>query len=73
MDPLPETSAFGALLAYATNPETQGYQPMHVNFGIMPALEERIRNKGQRYAAYAQRGTQAMDSYCSALREKGLL
>ena len=40
---------------------------MHVNFGILPPFEERIRNKQQRYEAYAQRGSAAMKSYVSAL------
>ena len=26
---------------------------MHVNFGIIPPLEENVRNKRDRYAAYA--------------------
>lgn len=63
---LPEESAFGALLSYATNPETKNYQPMHVNFGIMPPLEVHIRNKKERYAAYAKRGNLAIQNYLSA-------
>lgn len=70
---LPRETAFGALLDYATDPATQGYQPMHVNFGIMPPLPERVRNKQQRYAAYAARGAKAMESYASNLRERGIL
>lgn len=57
---LPETTAFGSLLSHATNPETSNYQPMHVNFGIIPPLEERIRGKRERYAAYAGRARAAM-------------
>ena len=52
---LPATTAFGALLAYASNPTTQPYQPMHVNFGLLPPLPERVRGKRERYAAYAKR------------------
>ena len=62
-----------ALLAYATDPATEDYQPMHVNFGIMPPLETPIRNKGQRYAAYAARGAEALEGFLSDLREKALL
>ena len=32
---LPRETAFGALLAYATDPAVKDYQPMHVNFGIL--------------------------------------
>lgn len=61
---LPATGAFGSLAAYATNPATQGYQPMHVNFGIVPPLDgSRIRNKRERYAAYAQRALTDLDRF----------
>jgi methylenetetrahydrofolate--tRNA-(uracil-5-)-methyltransferase len=70
---LPKESAFGSLLAYATDPATVDYQPMHVNFGIMEPLPEKIKNKGQRYAAYAQRGSEAIDAYIEQLRSMGLM
>jgi len=52
---LPRTTALGALVGYATDPTTLNYQPMHVNFGLVPPLDERVRGKRERYAAYAQR------------------
>lgn len=69
---MPRETAFGALLAWATDPATRDYQPMHVNFGIMDPLEQKIRNKQQRYAAYAQRGARALEDYLQALRAAGL-
>lgn len=70
---LPVETAFGALLDYATDPATQDYQPMHVNFGILKPLDQHIRNKGMRYAAYAERGSRAMEGYVDDIRAKGLL
>lgn len=70
---LPDETAFGALIAYATSPETQDYQPMHVNFGIMKPFEKKIRNKRERYAAYASRGDEALQGYVEALHKKGLI
>lgn len=52
---LPRTGAFGALVAYATDPATQDYQPMHVNFGLVPPLEGKRLKKQERYRAYAAR------------------
>lgn len=52
---LPDTSAFGSLVAYATNPETKNYQPMHVNFGIVPPIEPRPKSKKERYRAFSRR------------------
>ncbi len=63
-EPLPQETAFGSLLAYATSQETVDYQPMHVNFGIIAPLEKRIKNKRERYAEYAKRGAIALDEYC---------
>lgn len=70
---LPTETAFGALLAYATDSATLDYQPLHVNFGIMPPLAVRVRNKRDRYAAYAARGAQALATYRAALAAKGLV
>lgn len=54
---LPADTVLGALVTYATDPETTNYQPMHVNFGIIPPLETRMRGKRERYAAYAERAS----------------
>ena len=72
LDPLPRETALGALIDYATAPETQDYQPMHVNFGILPPFEKRIRNKQERYECYAQRGSGALARYIEMLAANGL-
>jgi methylenetetrahydrofolate--tRNA-(uracil-5-)-methyltransferase len=58
---LPSTTALGALLAYATDPDTDPYQPMHVNFGLVPPLDMRVSGKQRRYAAYSERATADRD------------
>lgn len=65
---LPATTALGSLVAYATNPETDPYQPMHVNFGLVPPLEGRRMRKGERYAAYAAR---AKSDLAACLDQRG--
>ena len=43
---------------------TVGYQPMHVNFGLVPPLEDgKRRSKRDRYQAYADRALEALDAY----------
>lgn len=64
---LPATTAFGALIAHATDRSKTRYQPMHVNFGIMPPLPLRVRGKRDRYAAYAARAREDLAMY---LRER---
>ena len=60
---LPRTGALGSLVAYATNPATSPYQPMHVNFGIVPPLEGPRLKKRDRYARYSQRALADLDAY----------
>jgi methylenetetrahydrofolate--tRNA-(uracil-5-)-methyltransferase len=60
---LPETTALGSLLAYATDPETTPYQPMHVNFGLVPPLDPPVSGKRRRYAAYADRAIEDLHGY----------
>lgn len=64
---LPVASVFGALVAYSTDPRTKPYQPLHVNYGIISPLEQRVRGKQERYFAYAER---ALSALLSATRER---
>lgn len=60
---LPVETALGSLIEHATNPETAPYQPMHVNYGIIPPLAERVKGKRERYAAYSERAQAAMSQW----------
>jgi len=66
---LPATTAFGSLVAYASDPACVNYQPMHVNFGVFPPLEQHIRSKADRKAAYARRGAEDARRFVSARRD----
>ena len=71
MEPLPLTSALGALVGYATSAATVDYQPMHVNFGIVPPLEGVKRMpKRDRYRLYAQRALDDLEEWCLRNGEK---
>ncbi len=63
---LPRETLFGALVAYATDPETRDYQPMHVNYGIIPALDEKVRDKRARKAAYAARSRESIAAFIAS-------
>lgn len=60
---LPEETVLGSLMKYAHDEHTVDYQPMHVNFGIMTPLENRVRNKRERYKHYALRSMKALAEY----------
>ena len=66
---LPATGALGSLVAYATNPETKPYQPMHVNFGLVPPIEGRRLRKGERYRAYVERAERDLAAYLAGRPE----
>ena len=63
---LPATSSFGSLVAYATDPATKDYQPMHVNLGIFPPLPEHIRDKAARKAALCARARGDIDAFVAS-------
>lgn len=63
---LPHDTLFGCLLDYATNSDTQDYQPLHVNYGIIAPIEPKIRNKAERKGAYAARAHAAIDAFVAS-------
>ena len=52
---LPKITMLGALLDYITDPSVTNFQPMGTNFGILPMLETKIKDKRERYAALSKR------------------
>lgn len=44
----PATTALGALLRYITDPERKRFQPMNVNFGLLPPLPLPLRGKAKK-------------------------
>lgn len=52
---LPDFTMLGALSGYISNESVVDFQPMGANFGIIPELPEKIRDKKLRYEALAQR------------------
>lgn len=56
-------TAMGALGAYVSNQSVSNFQPMNVNFGIMTALEKRIRDKRERAEAIAERSLAEISAF----------
>jgi methylenetetrahydrofolate--tRNA-(uracil-5-)-methyltransferase len=53
---MPVTTMMGALFDFISSAEPKHFQPMPPNFGILPALPEKVRNKRERYEKYRDRG-----------------
>lgn len=52
---LPNTTMMGALFDFISSASPKHFQPMPPNFGILPDLPKRIRNKQERYRQYRDR------------------
>lgn len=52
---LPVTTMLGALIDFISTADPKHFQPMPPNFGIIPPLEKRVRNKRERYGVYRDR------------------
>ena len=57
----PEQTMLGALCRHVSASQSKNFQPMGANFGILPQLPQKIRDKKLRYEAIAARGVQAME------------
>ena len=66
---LPRETMMGALAAYISDETVAQFQPMGCNMGILPELPERIRDKREKYQAYADRALAALDAYLQQTAE----
>ncbi|NLO88912.1 MAG: FADH(2)-oxidizing methylenetetrahydrofolate--tRNA-(uracil(54)-C(5))-methyltransferase TrmFO [Clostridia bacterium] len=64
----PHETAIGALCKYITSPNPN-FQPMNINFGIIPPLEKRIKNKKKRNLALSKRALETLKTF---VKEIGL-
>lgn len=58
----PENTMIGALAKYIQTPNEK-FQPMNANFGIVPELGERIKDKKVKYGMLADRAIEALKDY----------
>ena len=58
---LPEFTMIGALLNYICDETVENFQPMGANFGVIPPLDVKIKDKKERYAALANRSLEWFD------------
>lgn len=60
---LSRNTILGALLDYITTADKKKFQPMNANFGLLPPLEEKIKDKKTRYKLYVQRSRNEMQEF----------
>lgn len=64
----PDVTAHGALANYISNPAIETFQPMNINFGLIPPLTVRIRKKREKNAQIAARALEALDGFLPVLK-----
>lgn len=64
----PDVTAHGALANYISNPAIENFQPMNINFGLIPPLTVRIRKKREKNAQIAARALEALYGFLPTLK-----
>lgn len=59
----PEDTAHGALCHYITHAEGKNFQPMNVNFGLLPPLGQKIRDKKLKNKMIADRALESLEKF----------
>ncbi|MGE5552351.1 MAG: methylenetetrahydrofolate--tRNA-(uracil(54)-C(5))-methyltransferase (FADH(2)-oxidizing) TrmFO [Betaproteobacteria bacterium] len=62
----PEETMIGGLLTYITRPHPD-VQPMNANFGLLPPLDEQVKDQAVRRRRYKERAERAMTKFLSCL------
>ncbi len=60
---LPDCTMIGALSTYISNPTVTNFQPMGANIGILPQLDEKIRDKKLKAEKHAERSLSALAEF----------
>lgn len=59
----PAETALGGLARHLEGSPSQDFQPMNINFGLLPPLPERIRNKREKNLKISQRALRALAEF----------
>ena len=57
----PQETAMGALALYISDQSVVNFQPMNINFGLIPQLDRRVKGKRNKNAEISRRALEALD------------
>lgn len=69
IDILPKTTIMGAIINYLISSSSGNFQPMNANFGILPPLTEKIKDKSLKKKAYSERAIEDIKIYKENLND----
>lgn len=59
----PEETMIGALLKYVTSADPRDFQPMNANFGLLPPLDVKVRDKKKKRELLAMRAIEKLEEW----------
>jgi len=61
--PPPRASAFGSLTHYVTHADPKNFQPANITFDLLPALEQKIRDRKERHRLQCELALRQFDEW----------
>ncbi|SMB93945.1 methylenetetrahydrofolate--tRNA-(uracil-5-)-methyltransferase [Desulfonispora thiosulfatigenes DSM 11270] len=59
----PKDTAIGGLMSYIVNANSKNFQPMNINFGLLPPLEKKIKNKKEKNVLISSRALESLHNF----------
>jgi methylenetetrahydrofolate--tRNA-(uracil-5-)-methyltransferase len=59
----PRATAFGSLIHYITHADARDFQPANITFDLLPAWEQKIRDKKQRHRLQCERALREFEAW----------
>ena len=66
----PRASAFGSLIHYITHADARHFQPANITFDLLPAWEQKIRDKKERHRLQCERALREFDGWLESITER---
>ena len=64
----PRPSAFGSLMHYVTKADAKNFQPANITFDLLPALEQKIRDRKERHQRQCEIALQEFDVWWTTVK-----
>jgi methylenetetrahydrofolate--tRNA-(uracil-5-)-methyltransferase len=65
--PPPRATAFGSLIHYITHADARDFQPANITFDLLPAWEQKIRDKKERHRLQCERALREFDAWLESI------